>query len=837
MKTSNNKKYRICCAFDTETSNIPDERIAFPVCYQVNDLRDTSISEYEHGDIHIYRYEDQFEEYIEDLVEYGMLNNVIPIMCGYNTPFDMISVMEWVHAHYDVKVVARSRNCVYIYDMYLNGEKVLRVWDTFFLEPRGLEAMGEACGLQKDDEWNYDLVRTPSTRLTRKEEYYAKRDVEVIPAYLRWLLDTNEWMTESMLGTKILTATGIVRNMCYTMFYRLECPSTSKRKKTVGKEYRALCQAERPRDYYTYALRRACFRGGLTFTAGNYASTIVRNVASLDVTSMHHTFINGRDIPVSFKKASPDMLNIVANNIVNTSLDDVLSNYNRPFGTAINAHIYFKNVRIKPDSVFDAYGIGLLSESKFAGRPYYEASPMDMNPLNEANNESDNDVKDCGFVDVAHGALFAFGKLMRAKDMSVYLTEIELWCVSQVYTWDEMGVLDGEYSTNSRRPPDYVCLQSNYLYEKKKNTKYLLAKYQPGKPYDGDVSFLPETMAKRVKSGTMTADELDTYYTHNVKASFNGIYGTQSQNEWKPEYMVSDDCVTIDDSTRISQDTFDANRRDEHGHAIQSKVLYTYGMRIAGGSRMHLIIGMMLLYRSLRGRIIITGGDTDSMKVACDDDVTDDDLIKALKPLHDASDTAIRRAQIRLRSNYKEYASDLDGVGHFVIEWCNDAHTSKRYKQHMEAWNKARISLDVDNHVHVTCAGLPQPKKYNVAKWVEHFIKDNPDELFGEYANIALGYNKTYAYGVTHMLNSTNPSYHDKLNDYVKDYRGKASIVSAHQACCLYPIEKVLGDTDTMDNANNLRWLYVHGIHPNTVAMTLDIDTLEVTGETRCRTW
>lgn len=835
MKT--NKQYRICCAFDTETTNIPDERIAFPICYQVNDLRDTSISAYTKGNIRIYRHEEEFEAYIDELVEYGQLNNIIPIMCGYNTPFDLISVMEWVNANYDVKPIARSRNCVYTYDMYKDGEKVLRVWDTHFLEPRGLKAMGEACGLAKDDKWDYDLIRTPSTRLTRQEEYYAKRDVEVIPAYLRWLLDTNEWMTESMLGTKILTATSIVRIMCYTMFYGLECPSTSKRKKTVGKEYRALCQSERPKDYYTYALRRACFRGGLTFTSANYASTIVKNVSSLDVTSMHHTFINGRDIPVSFKKASSATLNIIANNIVNTSLDDVLSNYNRPFGTAINAHIRFTNVHIKPDSVFEAYGIGLLSESKFARHPYYEASPMDVNPLNEANNESDNDVKDCGFVDVAHGALFAFGKLMSARDMSVYLTEIELWCVSQVYTWDEMGVLDGEYSTNSRRPPDYVCLQSNYLYEKKKSVKYLLSKYQTGKQYDGDVSYLPSTMAERVKSGDMTTDELEAYYKHNVKASFNGIYGTQSQNEWKPEYMVSDDSVTIDDKTRITPDTFDAYKLDEHGKRVQSKVLYTYGMRIAGGSRMHLIIGMMLLYRALRGRIIITGGDTDSMKVACDDDVTDEDLMNALRPLHEASDTAINRAQIRLRTNYSEYASDLDDVGHFDVEWCNDAHTSKRYKQHMEAWNKARISLDVDNHVHVTCAGLPQPKEYNVEKWVEHFIQDNPDELFTKYAEIVLGYNKTYAYGLTRMLNSTNPSYRDKLEEYVKDYKGKASLVNSHQAYCLYPVAKVLGDTDTMDNANNLRWLYVHGIHPNTTAMTLDVDTYEVTGETMCQTW
>lgn len=74
--------------------------------------------------------------------------------------------------------------------------------------------MGETCGLPKAvGDWDYSLVRTPETPLTEEEMFYARRDVQVIPQYLQWLLRANHWLTPDMLGCRVLTKTSLVRQM------------------------------------------------------------------------------------------------------------------------------------------------------------------------------------------------------------------------------------------------------------------------------------------------------------------------------------------------------------------------------------------------------------------------------------------------------------------------------------------------------------------------------------------------------------------------------------------------------------------------------------------------
>lgn len=831
MNSMKAKRYQIVSAFDTETTNV-DNETAFVVCYQVNDLRHTHIKDYVpgNGNVSIFRTEKQMTEYLYDIIMWGIPMGIVPIVCAYNAPFDTVTLMAWLGTRYTVRPLAKGRNSVYVYDVYdKHNTHVLRIWDTCYLEQRGLKYMGEACGLPKDDGWDYTLTRTPDTTLTEREVYYAKRDTEVIPMYLRWLLDTNEWMTEEMLGTSILTATSIVRAMAKEKYYKLEVPSGAKRKKTVGQQYIALCNRERSTTYGQYALRHACFRGGLAFTSANYASQVVENVASLDVTSMYHAFINGRSIPDHFREGTQDELQKISEQIVNTPLSSVLDNYNHPFATAVHERVIITNIRLRDNTPFSAYGIGILAESKFARHVSYDDSPFNTNLPNALNITAEEDIKNSGYLDIAHGACFAYGKLMSAREALICVNEMELWNVSQVYTWDEMRVLDGELSFSAVRPPDYVCLQSCQLFEQKQRVKYLINHYEEGVGCSEDLSVLPPSMRASVRDGKISDDDFETYYKKCVKGPFNSIYGTQAQNEYKPSYKIYDGQIVIDDKTRVTDDTFNSKKK--------SHVLYTYGMRIAGGSRTHLIIAMMLIYNALGDKAIITGGDTDSLKIACDTSVTDAMLLDALRPLHDATRDAISRTQVRVRNNFPNLASSLDGVGEFVVEWCNKSKTSKRYKLHMEAWNKARISLDTDNVVHITCAGISQPSgTYTLSDWMTDMIKDNPEELFRTYAPIVLGYNKTLSPNLSHLLGTTTPTFDDMFDDDVTDYTGKVSHVRAHEAYCLYPISKTIGDTNVYDNTQNLVWLYKHGITTNTTPMTLDVvdgkPTLTITDNT-----
>ena len=68
--------------------------------------------------------------------------------------------------------------------------------------------MGRTCGLAKAlGDWDYNLTRTPETPLTADEMHYAARDVQVIPAYLRYLIEANEWLEPDMLASTVLTKT------------------------------------------------------------------------------------------------------------------------------------------------------------------------------------------------------------------------------------------------------------------------------------------------------------------------------------------------------------------------------------------------------------------------------------------------------------------------------------------------------------------------------------------------------------------------------------------------------------------------------------------------------
>ena len=70
-------------------------------------------------------------------------------ICAYNLMFDMQTLMLDLNMQYDMKATAQSSTNVYTLDLIQDGETVLRFWDTYHLEMRGLAAMGETAGLEK----------------------------------------------------------------------------------------------------------------------------------------------------------------------------------------------------------------------------------------------------------------------------------------------------------------------------------------------------------------------------------------------------------------------------------------------------------------------------------------------------------------------------------------------------------------------------------------------------------------------------------------------------------------------------------------------------------------
>ena len=804
-------KYHVVASYDTETANL-DDGTAIPVLYQLNRFADIDLSEYKPGCdgevITFDRFEQDILDRFEDIIQDGKRDKYVPVIAAYNLYFDIKTVMCTLNQRYHIKVLAKSSKDFYCVDLYdaASGldrddvDPVLRFWDSSFLEQGGLDVMGELAGLAKlKGDWDYSLIRTPYTELTEEELGYAARDVQVIPAYLRYLLRTNPWMKPEELGNHILTKTGIVRALA---------------KNSIGGSmkywYSLDCDKELPPDYRSYSLRKACLRGGLTFTAATYAHQDITRVLSLDVTSMHHTFINGMLVPYEFERKNRTILAIMVADTVQLSYRQMLLEYHRPFQYAYHVRVRISGLRMREDSCFKEWGIGIIPEGKFADKLSADAG-ID---IGDANRLSEETQRKRGYHDTCVNGVFAFSKLMEAKQCDLYVNEIEMWNLAQVYEWDELQVMGGEATEKWRRPPDYVTLQSQMLYKVKQNVKAMLKEYKTGMPYDGEIpDSIPEAFRDGMRDGSLDWNELQSYYTGTVKGSFNGIYGTQAQDEFKPDYLVEETGdVVVDRDTLVCKENFD-DRKPEH-----STVWFNYGMRIVGRSRMHLVIAMMLLWKKFNGAVYVTGGDTDSLKCHVPESVSEDELSRVLGIMQTASKNAISRclAHVRHDARFTEYTSDLEGVGGFVIE--NPGHP---YEHHVELWNKGRVSY-YDGEFHVTLAGVSRPpNEYNVEKILKDFERGGASPY--DAIRNTLGYNVTLNPEVTFALMPSEPPMDAEVDREVCDYQNHTYRVQSHQAVHLKSCSKELGNSDKVCNNESINWLIAHGKDPLTTARAVQV--------------
>lgn len=794
--------FKVCASYDTETCNLGSGETAraYPVLFIFSDLRACNLKNYEPDmcdeQVLFFRHWKETILYIEGLIDYGLQEGIIPIVCAYNLMFDLQPILFELKQRYNMQVNAQSSTNVYTLDLVDEDKNIiLRFWDTFHLEMNGLAAMGRTCGFAKaTGEWDYSLIRTPETPLTELEYDYAKRDVQVIPAYLRYLLEANEWLAAEQFGCEVITKTSLVRQMAKRVIGKRKITRENGKKNNLQYLFESLCKQEFAKTFESYALRKACFRGGFTFTAAAFASTVQEHVLSTDVTSMHHLFINGKRIPSKFVKTPAETLTKVANKICDIDLDEVLNHYDHPFLNAIHARIRFTNLRLRKGSVFETFGIGLLAQAKFQK----VVQTTEIEDSNERAIDAENIIRSYGFYDVALNATFAFGKLYEAEEAILHVNELELWNISRVYEWDNLEVLYGELSVNAIIPPDYVTLQSNLLFAQKTDAKFISNEYQEGTPFTGDIpSSIPAGIQAGLKAGTLSNQFFASWYQSTVKGAFNSIYGTMAQDVLRPEYEIDDDAeFSIDDKSRVSIDTF------EEKIPKKIKVLYTYGMRIVGGSRQHLVIAMELIYKKFKDKVKITGGDTDSIKVACDKDIEPADILHALEPLHTASREAIKTVQARVRSTAPDLASDLFHIGEFEIEAASNESTF--YDYHLEAWNKARVSI-VNGKSHITCAGLSRPQN---TYHIEHFINDTLNKIPAkELLPLVLGYNVFVDNSIAHALEHKRPAFIDKVDEDVTDYLGNTYHVNTYASIALYPTGRWLGDTIKRVNRDNLEYL------------------------------
>ena len=623
------KKFKLVGSFDTETCT-PDPK--HPIYSWVCLLQLRTWSKLSAPG------KTKFYSTPEELVDaLPMSSEVTPIIAVYNLSFDFVSLDPvFEERGYTLEAFGPDSSPFYI-DVLKGKEIVLRFWEVSTLVPQGLEVMGELAGVPKlKGAWDYKKYREPYDPLTDEEKAYAVRDTEVIQAYLQHLLKVNPFLKESDFGTRLLTQTGLVRLYGERVIGRKEV-----------RRFVSSAAREEPKNEKTYRIRKACFRAGLAFTAGRNAGKIFEDVTSIDTVSMHHSFILGREVPVEFHEASPTVLKLAMQSVLATSLESVLKNYEHPFSVAFHARVHFTNLRLKKESVFEQQGIATLARSKFAERVAYEWEDC------KASESAENMNRFLGYHDAAKEMTFAFGKLVRAEEVEIFLTETEAWLLGQVYEWDSMEVLEGELAVRFQEPPVFILKLDEALYRAKKGMKTVL--------HGGDSNMVPAAIKKAPRAVQ------EAYYKLSSKAQFNSIFGLCAMDSHK----------------------FEA----EFKPTRSPKSWYTLGMRIAGGSRIHLALALILLDRAYRGRFEILGGDTDSIKLT---GLTDAQIQSALKPLHDAITKAIQKTLTAAGIEYEQFK----GIGTFESEGTSDLE--------VEVFNKNRLAW-TGKEFKLTAAGIPTP--------------------------------------------------------------------------------------------------------------------------------
>lgn len=519
-----NKPFRVVAAFDTETTNIKvgSDWHAFVICYQFNDLHKVDLASYapntdEH--IYIYRNKEQALNFIQACIDVAA-GEYVPVICGYNLMFDLQTLFYDLVLNYRLAVNAQSSTNVYTLDIVDNDEKpILRFWDTFHLEMSGLDAMGETAGLYKlKGSWDYNLIRTPETPLTDDEVAYATRDVQVIPAYLKYLLDANDWLTPEMLGCNVITKTSLVRQMAKNEIAPLKVRLQNGRSLTLFSLFTLDCKEALPHCYYDYALEKACFRGGLTFTAAKFASVVVQNVVSLDAVSMHHLHINGHYLAKQFRPCNKVQLQGLIDSVLSTTKQQLLKNYHKPFSCAFHMRVRFTNLRLKPNTAFAEYGIAIIPRGKF-GTFLDGAAEYSKNDSAQA---AELSTRLNGWRDWAKNARFAFGKLYEAEECILHICEWELWAISRCYEWDSLEPILGEGACKFELPPDYVTLQSNLLFKRKQDMKFINKNYFEGSEFNLNIpDSIPAGIKAGLQAGTLSNDFVASYYQSTVKGMFN----------------------------------------------------------------------------------------------------------------------------------------------------------------------------------------------------------------------------------------------------------------------------------------------------------------------------
>ena len=790
MTRSRNKKplpYKVIGAFDTETTNIGDVTTgykAFFTSYQLGLLKKpiqdiTPENVFDNVDVSLYRKCEDLYKALNKLV--SSVSGFVPVIMVHNLGFDAYALAEWLNVQDHVKILAKTSTkpiTITVCDE-LKAPKIV-FWDTVSFYAKSLASLGAECGVQKlVGDWDYTLVRAPTTPLTESEKAYAIYDIYSLIAYTSYYLSKNPDIHPDQLGRSVVTKTGAVRAKRRVYFDQLK---GIKGKYNAGRTWMFQNRSEKAKTDEELFTMHAATRGGFTFCAREHASEVYsgRAVASFDATSQHPGQMCSHYVPQYFERAEIDELQHDAEIISNVSMTRILKRWEMPFSVAFNACFEFENLRPKAGSLFEKHGIFPLASARVGGAPVETYD-------NDSNLAFRNEISARGFRDQASGATFAFGKLEAAERVRLWLTELSFWEVCQAYDFDSFQAISGFDTLKFCKPTDFSLLSVMRFYKAKNIMKEAMA----GRAnYNELRKYFPKILVDKMEDGTADRFEVKAAYG-GAKAELNALFGIEATNESRLDLVFDTKDFIRPDLSKLGLENYAKN----------PKAWYQFGQRIVGWSRIAQMCAIQLVGRHVKD---IIAGDTDSLKVHG----TEKQIEKAaveLERIGHAVDRGKFFVMERVKRQFPQHFDPLKEIGYYVHEWT--------VSDFCASWNKSYIRLQ-DGEPRITIAGINSngymlenedgtTSRISLENMAASMLKAG--NTFEDVANVILGYNTTIDFSIIHFNERSAPAWGSRFVGEIVDHMGKKRRVNAPAAIALYPSAKTIGDTSTPDNARNVR--------------------------------
>lgn len=218
---------------------------------------------------------DEWHHFCTMLSHHFRLSTKMRIMCHvHNLSFEMGYLL---HQHQWSDVFATDKHK----PLYMVNEYYMEFRCSFMLSGMSLKKLGEDMqGIQKLDDFDYNLAMNSKTPLTEEQLAYCVHDVLVVCEFIKEEIARNK----GSIAKIPLTKTGYVRN--YTRdncLYKNEDGSNNHNKYF---QYRRIMD-KMQLDPDTYMQAKRCYQGGFTHASCFYAGDVMEDVDSYDISSSY----------------------------------------------------------------------------------------------------------------------------------------------------------------------------------------------------------------------------------------------------------------------------------------------------------------------------------------------------------------------------------------------------------------------------------------------------------------------------------------------------------------------------------------------------------------------